>query len=468
MASIQINGNASEIKAEVFNDGVYVRDLPLNTLDTNLSEGGYDPVFEVTTPPDEIRVSALEGYEITGGLPASVFDPVTEQNITRWVDIGDYYSLTIKSGNNGNYTPTVQAEAPSFLNLNFGGDTANYTVQVVHALGLVLETYPTGVDVAIPNTYLGDILQIVPNPGFVVETVTNNFPFDPVEEVGLRFTDDGTGVYSATLRSHHFNDASPAYWVNATVIAGSTTVSPFNQLYLADDDVLNGLADVPMTDPSDPEINRSEYVINVLSIPFEIPAEVIGTETNVKLGNHVTDVLAPTILEDSITIDLGTIQVGGLGNSLDFESEYELVLPFIQSTITLEPSLVVGKAVSVEYVLDVYTGDVTVNVYNNVSVSPIQSIKDTVGRSIPFRMMNNVNNPLGTLSGVSNNVLTAFIRIKTPELQDGEFNNLVTKVGDLVGVKGYVEFEQIRLVSKASGNAKAQIRSLLQNGVIIK
>lgn len=465
MASIQINGSVSEIKAEVFNDGVYVRDLTLNSVDSNLSSGGYDPITGITTPPDEIRVSALVGYEITGGLPASKYDPM-EGNIPLWTNMGGYYSLTIKSGDNGNYTPTVQAEASNVLNMIFEGE--NYTVQVVDSSGVVIEVYPTDVDIAIPEAYEGYILQLIPSPGFSIESVSDNYPYDPMTGEDFIFHDNGSGVFEETLKDYHFNNVTPPYWVRPTVVIKPETVSPLNQIYLVDNDDLGELANVPMTNPIKPEINRSEYVINVLSVPFEIPSEFVGTETGVKLGDLVTEVLAPTLLNDSITIDLGTIQVGGLGNSLDFESEYELVLPFIQSTITLEPSLVVGKNVSVEYVLDVYTGDVTVNVYNNVSVSPIQSIKDTVGRSIPFRMMNNVNNPLGTLSGVSNNVLAAFIRIRTPELQDGEFNNLVTKVGDLVGVKGYVEFEQIRLVSKASGNAKAQIRSLLQNGVIIK
>lgn len=477
MPSVKINGDVSKLKAEKFNDGVFIENIPLNAEYTDLSTGGYDPVTETSSPADEVRVRGKEGgydpitettspnYYISEDLPVGNYNPVSETTANGWTNEGDYWLHTVTPSTDLEITPVV-AVVPNYLNLTFIGDTGRYTVEIYDGVDLV-ETVATDVVINIPDTYLGYEIRVIPNTDVVIDSIHSSYPYDPIWEQKLYFTDDGNGVYVDTLIPYHFENSGSSYNVDVSATEETTTVSPMNQIFLADNDVLTALSDVPMTDPTSADTNRANYIINILDLPFPIPVEYVGQSSSIFLGDHDTSVDAPIVLNDSITIDLGSISVSGIGNSLDFASTYQLYLPFVQTVTTLNPSDVVGKTLNLEYVLDVYTGDVTVNVYNGVQTSPINSFSEVVGRKLPFRMQNTVNDSLGDINGIRNNVLTPFVRVRTPELVEGEFNNMVTVEGDLSNVSGYIEFTNVKLGFKADSVVKNEIRNQLLNGVVI-
>ena len=467
--TIQINGNAAEIKAEVFLDGVFNRALTLNTSQA-VDSGGFDPIFGTTTSPEEVRVSGINGYTLTGdGLPASIFDPINATTRDGWTNEGDYYSYTVIAGSNGTYTPeTYMAPPEAFLNIIFEGDADKYSVEIQDGVGATLAVLATDIELNISNTNIGNYLVLIPNVDCEITSETNNFPFDPLTGEALNFQSQLDGTFKVLLEDYHFNDHTPAYVSTVEAITSSNVVTPFNQVFNLSDENLLALAEVPMSDPNEPDVNKSDYIINLLYLPFELPAALIGDSTDIMLGSYDTNILAETLISDSLTIELGSIAVPEVGNSFDYVSKYELLLPFVQTVYELNAYEVVGRTLSVQYILDVYTGDITINVYNGVNSEPIISDKNSIGRNIPYRMINSVVQDLGGLNGVENSLKSATLKITTPELVLGEFNNLVSIVGSIGSKKGFIKFDEVKLNIKANLAAKNAIKSALQNGVIVK
>lgn len=318
-------------------------------------------------------------------------------------------------------------------------------------------------------------------------------PWEPSNEVRVSAEIAVTEMYSVSSgtwnASFSTEAAAPGYTIQSAILdaanddggdhvitietsGASSVVSPYNKVYIVDAEKITEFSNIPIMPPSgsgEPsDFNVTDYIIGLLSIPFKLPDDVSDGESDIVLGNLVTDILAPVANSDLITIPLGEITVGDFkGNSLDYIStEYTLILPFIDSEISLNPEWVVDKIISVEYRLDVYSGDITVNVYNG-NDSPIVSTKSSVGRMIPFKTTRALESAIGNNQGIENGLLSAYIRKSFKRMIEGDFSNLITDEGILGDFTGYVRSEVSNLKTRASLSEKQQILSLLQGGVFI-
>lgn len=254
---------------------------------------------------------------------------------------------------------------------------------------------------------------------------------------------------------------------------GIELISPLNKIHLLDGELLESLGDVPMIQPTSETqtsniYNLTGFIINLLAVPFKIPQEYIDTDSGIKLGNYLTNVSTPLLNSDLVIFDLGNIDVADLyNNSLDFENvEYELVLPYVDKVIKLAAGDVVGKLINVKYSLDCYSGDVTINVFNGGD-EPIHSTKGALGRSIPIKILQDVENNLGGFSGLYNGVKSCFLRVTRPNVVFSKYNNLVSVLGTLAGEDGFILIDDIDLKTRASYSEALEIKSLLSNGVNI-
>lgn len=249
------------------------------------------------------------------------------------------------------------------------------------------------------------------------------------------------------------------------------TVAPFNVSYILTPEKLVEISDVFEPGFIDPEQSTPliEWVLNVLVIPFEIPAEYVGVLENINIGNTIKQVQAPLLLDDIIEFNMGDITISNFqGNSLDYyENVYNLFLPFINDVIEIDASLIVNETINVKIILDAYTGDVTLNVYNS-GVNPILSRKLELGREIPFKVL--ADSPLNYnngFKGIYNGITRAYIRRERPELNESEFNNLVLLDGVLTNETGYIQVENVNLNVNASFEEIEGIKNLLNQGVYI-
>lgn len=304
-------------------------------------------------------------------------------------------------------------------------------------------------------------VQIEPDDSQILD-VTTSVPttifFDQVGEV-WRLA--GGGLKDAT-----------SFTVDVTATGGSVeVVSPYNRVYWVDSDIIGEFSTVPAIlpgDPGDPQRNNTDYIIALLNIPFKIPDELLETAVDIVLGPYQTEVEAPVLTTDLLRIDLGEIEVEGLlGNSLDYvATEYTLKLPYLQDEISLNPEWVVGKVIRVEYVVDAYSGDVTVNVYNDES-PPIATIKSSIGRYIPFRMYNATDSTITSDQGANNDTFAAYIRKSYRVVAEGDFSNFVSVEGVIGDAEGYVRAEISDLKVSATLAEKRRIIDILSSGVII-
>lgn len=337
---------------------------------------------------------------------------------------------------------------------------------------------PLGVEFPIGSSDPVQQIRLFPLDGFEISSVYVGGDLSASSYGRASFTLDSSGDYwylnmdEVVWLAHSSNLMT----VEVTTIEETTVISPFNRIHLLNSEQVRKLSNVSMEpieviDGGDwVGYNKSAYIINLITFPFKIPTELIGSDLEIKLGAFTSNILTPLILTDLFTIDLGTIEVVGLfGNSADYlDSEYELFLPLVNTTFKMEPSQVVNKEISCEYVIDAYSGSITINIYNKDSENPIVSSTSMIGREIPIKTMTTVEGVIGTSNGSDNNVFSAFIRMTQSETVDGIFNNIVFKTGIIGNYVGYVKVEEMQLESDILLDEQMMIMDSLRSGVIIK
>lgn len=248
-------------------------------------------------------------------------------------------------------------------------------------------------------------------------------------------------------------------------------VTGFNHLYLVDKNILKSLASERFATGGTSTIDLGTFIINVLELPFKLDDSLKGVESNIVLGHTLANTKAVELLNDELIIDFGTIHVPNkFNNSYDYmNTEIRLHVPF-SNVINLDVNYVVGYDVNVKYIVDLYTGDGTINVSSSKINKVIHSETVKIGRNIPFTRHNNdVVNNISSKNVVNNEILTPYIEvIRNIPYYDDVFTNEVVTYGQLNNVKGYVTVNNIILNSIATQQEKNEIVNLLRNGVYIK
>lgn len=326
------------------------------------------------------------------------------------------------------------------------------------------------------NVQYGSVrLCILPLNGSVVDSQSNNAQSTQSWKPHLfqypnKYLDS---INFSMVLANYTNLVSKTVVFNVVVIGGTAeTNPPFNASYYLGKKELEQLAEVNFVEFNENgsvSVNKSIFINDLIMIPFSIPDTYYPDNSNIKLGNSDTGILAPVLNTDLVEFDLGSIVINDHQNSvLDFEGvNYELRLPFINEVQQIDASLIVNKTINVKMLLDIYTGECSINVYNGSEI-PVLSYKAKIGRSIPIRIMDEAVNNLSSSSNIYNGITKAMLTRSKPELVDSRFANLVTKKGLLSTVKGYVEVNNIILNKNMSDLENELLIALLNRGVNIK
>ncbi len=245
---------------------------------------------------------------------------------------------------------------------------------------------------------------------------------------------------------------------------------PLNQVFLISREKLDELRGGNLyAQYQDGFVSRSDFIVNFLELPFKLEAGYIGATTDIFLGDATTFVSAPTITSELIYLDLGEIFIDDLdNNSADFiDVKYDLFIPFNAGVVTLEPSEVNGKTISAMMIVDVYSGDTTLNVYNGATV-PIRAVKIKIGRKAPLKMSRDVVENQGEDNSINSGFNFMFLRKFKPELMSGVFNNLVSINGVLASFSGFIIVDNMELKTNASLDEQNEIMNILKSGVLVK
>lgn len=324
------------------------------------------------------------------------------------------------------------------------------------------------------------IIQLIPISGYQINRVftrdkygrETDKPFEDKllyeEQINLNINDFGNpSKYEVNIEIGEF--------INEGGGDGSDSI-PFNNVYLVDNRKLRSLMKEGLTfswgDPNNPKTqDLSNFILGVLELPFPIEKNLVGDETPIIIADRKLKTTAKTIYTDEYTINIGSITIPAkYNNSYDYmNTTIRLHLPYM-SVIELEAEYVIENTVSINYVINLYDGETTVNIHSDKVNKIIYSENINIGRNIPF--INNRTRKIGDLTnfgGTKNGVNTAFIEvIRNIPIEVNLFNNEITKQSKLTEVKGFVTIDNIILNSSASLEEQIRIKNELGNGVYIK
>ena len=126
--------------------------------------------------------------------------------------------------------------------------------------------------------------------------------------------------------------------------------------------------------------------------PFEVEK---GTEANIWIGNADSGISAPRVVKQFQEIDFGDLQITEYyGNSLDYETDIAIFLPFIGEK-TLSCVDIMGGTINLKYRVDILTGACvaiisTVRVQNDVTLkSVLYTFSGDMSNEVPLTASQN-------------------------------------------------------------------------------
>lgn len=208
----------------------------------------------------------------------------------------------------------------------------------------------------------------------------------------------------------------------------------------------------------------------------DIPTDGIA---KVKAGNYGFNFEAPVVHVNIIDVDCGSVNVEELHHSLlDYSpfSRLTIYLPFI-GFMDLDDKLVMGKAVRVNYRVDVLSGRCLAEVYTMIDDSTescIASYAGTIASDEPLSQGQvNYKGGYELMTSMQLGELTPFILVNTQVPLDNGNVNLdglpveeVKRVGDCTG---YIKYSFINASGCSGTDAeKTEIENLLKSGINIE
>ena len=218
-----------------------------------------------------------------------------------------------------------------------------------------------------------------------------------------------------------------------------------------------------------PQVGDIGQYISVLK-KFYIDIPTTKSEP-IRVQNYVlTDIVAPLIENDRMTIDCGSISVTGLyGNAIDLKAETSIYLPFCNGLNSISTDKIMNKTVRLVYEVSLLNGQCVAKLYDTAS-NVLATFNGDVSIDIPFMSdwQTAINGKIG------NNVqflygLTPFIQIKEQSAIESVYGFKTYKPTMLKNeISGYCEVENIELDGiNATLQEKEEINRLLSNGIIL-
>lgn len=303
-------------------------------------------------------------------------------------------------------------------------------------------------------------IKIIPNENVKIINIKHNIQFVDTNKNNIIFYSNSQGDYFAKVKTNKVINKNDIIF---TVVYNEMIETIlFNNNYLLSEENIQQFKEEDMTE-------RSPFIISMLNIPFKIDTKENTIETAfVQFGKIPSDILNPLqFTSEYLNINLGVITLPALNNSIEIETNsYTLYLPYMDK-IKLDAALYNGSDIKIEWILDLYTGEVTTNIYKNDEIDPKESHKNKLGREIPLISALKVEGSLSTMNGSENNIDNCYIAKLTDTLGGDTYNNLITVEGIIDNYKGFCIVDDIHLQGNVTQQEQEQIKILLQQGVYI-
>ena len=312
------------------------------------------------------------------------------------------------------------------------------------------------------------VVTITADPGYFFQT-DFEYAFDDVGTVTRPFTKSADG---STLTIPTPPDADVKLFQNYEAIAKITSISGFVNLYSPTADELQALSKERFyTLSAENTVDYGQFITAVYVCPLEIPAENLGDKGTINLGKFNATTKATLLKNYRSNVPCGTISVPAKYNNVyDYiNTTCTLYIPFF-APIVLQNDFVIGQTVTVDLVIDWYSGTASYNVSSTFNNAIFASGTANIVTQIPFIQKQN-NTVVNQISNVANyTVDTARIEVtrnKPYHATGSIFGKPVIEFVTIGDLSGYAEFSNVELIGNATETEKKSIESLLKSGVFI-
>ena len=202
-------------------------------------------------------------------------------------------------------------------------------------------------------------------------------------------------TYTVTM-SGNWRNVSSGFIVRITANASiNTSISDkygLITLYKPTKSELTDLAQLRIYSYSDSQrtlVDLGQFITSLKAIYLDV--EPVGN-TEIVLGNTITDIQCPIIDNDVTVVDLGNVVINGFyNNNIDvLHSDIKLSLPFV-GIVDLDSNIFINKTINLKYRINLITGVCHALIYileNNDSLL-IKSYSGNIGMNIPYILQDN-------------------------------------------------------------------------------
>lgn len=306
---------------------------------------------------------------------------------------------------------------------------------------------------------------------FIIITANSGYEFDG----NYSFMRDGVTEFFDNTGNTLFTEiknTNSYYYLNDnyTATKARETISDFVRIYNPSEFDLTALSKIRFEVEDENIIDLGTFILALYKLPFAIPETELETGSNIVLGNIDTELKTTKVLTYNLRVDMGVIIVPEkYGNVYDYIStQCILHIPYFDK-VYLSTEYVIGHEISIEYIIDLYTGNITANIYSTFINGIVQTLNGIIAYNIPFIQQSN-NMVSNYVSNVNKNVIEkAFIEVvrNVPYNVDTVFGKPTVDYGKLSDYKGYIEVSEIVLNTTATADEKTEIIKLLNEGVFI-
>ena len=230
--------------------------------------------------------------------------------------------------------------------------------------------------------------------------------------------------------------------ITASAIIQPEQISTFTNLYKVDNEILNELSKVRFKEVEGQTVDYGSFITALMKIPFALPGTMIGSTDSIQLGNYDSRVDAPIVQKYVLAVDIGRITVPEkYHNIYDYkDTKCILHLPYCDN-IEIQTEYIMNRNISIEYRVDLYSGNATVNVVSDFTNEIVASTNFNIAKNIPFIQEQNNTIVSSVKNVLDNGVRTAFIEVvrNIPYNASTVFGNETVDYGILENYTGYIK-----------------------------
>ena len=248
-------------------------------------------------------------------------------------------------------------------------------------------------------------------------------------------------------------------------------VGTFVNLYKTNQTELTKLSKVRFSESMGQVTDYGGYINSLYILPFNIPSDILGNTSTILLGNLDSNVESTLIATYLFDVDMGSIEVPlKYDNIYDYvNTECILHLPFLDK-VFLQSEYVIGQTLTITFTIELYSGNLTVNIVSSFNNEIVASVQGLIGMNIPFIQKSNggVINSVSNVYKNRNNRCFIEVNRNIPYTKNNNvFGGSVVEYGKIGDYTGYLECDSLVLNTKATNQEQEEIKNIIRNGVFI-